>query len=71
MRSHTTLMQNKIQLPEKLTKTDVQNIVYVFSHMSAASKDEFISSLLMTHEKHYNKIVDALGLSFSSYIGRA
>lgn len=64
-------MQNTIKMPTHLSNKDIENIIYVFSKMSVASKNDFIASLMVSEQKHYAKIINALGEQYSSFIGRA
>ena len=60
-----------IQMPEKLSSKDVNNIVYIFKTMSGAAKHDFLSSLIMQHPDHYKKISKALGKEYKKSIGLA
>jgi hypothetical protein len=58
-------------MPSHLSNKDIEGIIYVFSKMSTASKNDFIANLMISETKHYAKIVDALGLQYSGYIAQA
>lgn len=64
-------MQMDIHLPETLTAKNVSDIVYVFEYMSLATKQNFLASLLITHDNHYKKIVKAIGNNYQNIIANA
>ena len=64
-------MHMHIHLPETLTAKNVSDIVYVFEHMSLATKQSFLASLLITHDNHYKKIVKAIGNNYQNIIANA
>lgn len=47
----------KLIMPEKLSDKDVEQIVYIFTKMSNSAKNDFLSSLIMEHPKHFKKII--------------
>lgn len=50
----------QVKMPEQLTVKDLQSIAYVYSKMSLASKQSFLSGIIMYHPEHFIKIVESL-----------
>lgn len=50
-----------VKMPQKLSAKDLDGIVYVFTKMSLASKQAFISSLMVDHPEHHKTISNAIG----------
>lgn len=50
-----------VKMPQKLTAKDLDSISYVFTKMSLASKQAFISALMVDHPDHHMTIADSIG----------
>lgn len=61
----------QIKMPEQLSMKNVQDIIFVISSTSDATKCNFLASLMMTYPEHYATIVEAMGGVYNKCIPRA
>lgn len=60
-----------VKMPQKLTAKDLDSISYVFTKMSLASKQAFISALMVDHPEHHTTISNAIGELYYSSMAQA
>lgn len=61
----------QVKMPEKLSSKDLEGITYVFYKMSLASKQAFISSLIIDHPEHFITIRNAIGDRHDDFMAQA
>jgi hypothetical protein len=50
------MLLKKLIMPDKLSAKDIEQIVYVFTKMSASARNDFLSQLMIDHPDHYRRI---------------
>lgn len=61
----------QVKMPQNLTIKDVKSIIFVYSHLSLSSKQNFLASLMINHPEHYERITKAIGTDYQNSIPRA
>lgn len=58
-------------MPEKLSRKDVENIIYIYTHLSLASKHDFLAALMVEHPEHFPMVTKALGNQYTNSMVQA